>query len=424
MSDVIARGSWYASVVIAALAAGNLAVGDRGLQAPAYAQEARRVESPAGLLANTCGVPEQPPAQPEGGRGTAPSLPVFPAGRYPVQLPAMSLLGAPNQGPNPYSTGVDWGELPAGRKWGSTASINTAPDGTLWVADRCGMFGAGGSTCGGANASINPIFQFDASGKLLKTFGAGLFMVPHKMTVDSEGFLWMADNGAHVVMKLDQTGKVLMTLGRKGEPGPGLDQFDAPTEVAVAPNGDIFVSDGHSGGGMATGNARIMRFDRSGKFIKTWGRKGVGPGEFDVIHSLAFDSRGRLFVADRQNNRIQIFDQDGRFIAQWFQFGRPSGIYIDRRSDTIYVADSESRDARSNLGYLTLPQTAYTYNLGAKRGIRIGSARDGKVTAFIPDPCPYPYPGPSSIAEGVTADQQGNVYGADYLMTVRKFVKK
>jgi DNA-binding beta-propeller fold protein YncE len=130
-----------------------------------------------------------------------------------------------------------------------------------------------------------------------------------------------------------------------------------------------------------------------------------------------------LFVADRQNNRIQIFDQEGKFIAQWFQFGRPSGIYIDRRTDTIYVADSESRDARTNIGFVTMEPTAYSYNLGARRGIRIGSAKDGKVTALIPDPCPYPYPSTSSLAEGVTADLDGNVYGADFLMDVRKFIR-
>ena len=149
----------------------------------------------------------------------------------------------------------------------------------------------------------------------------------------------------------------------------------------------------------------------------------MGAGEFDVPHALAFDSRGRLFVGDRQNNRIQIFDQEGRFIAQWFQFGRPSGITIDR-NDVLYVADSESRDGRASIGQPSLPPTGYGFNQGAQRGIRIGSARDGVVRYFIPDPCPYPYTTTSSLAEGIAVDRQGNVYGADFLGTVRKFVKR
>jgi sugar lactone lactonase YvrE len=301
--------------------------------------------------------------------------------------------------------------------------VATAPDGTIWVTDRCGISGAGGTTCAGDNAKVNPIFQFDTSGKLLKTFGAGMFVSPHKLAVDRDGFLWLADNGGHQVFKVSQDGKVLLTLGKKGIAGAGLDEFDAPTDVAIAPNGDIFVGDGHSGGGTATGNARIMKFDKDGKFLKTWGRKGMGPGEFDVIHTLAFDSRGRLFVGDRQNNRIQIFDQNGAFIAQWFQFGRPSGMYIDK-DDMMYVADSESRDGRTNTGQPGLPQTGYGFNQGAQRGIRIGSAKDGSVKYFIPDSCTYPYAAGSSLAEGVTADSEGNVYGADFLGDVRKFVKK
>jgi sugar lactone lactonase YvrE len=258
---------------------------------------------------------------------------------------------------------------------------------------------------------------------MLKTFGAGMFVSPHKLSVDKDGNVWLADNGGNQVFKLNQDGKVLLTLGKKGVAGTGMDEFDAPTDIAIAANGDIFVGDGHSGGGTATGNARIMKFDKNGKFITTWGKKGMGPGEFDVIHTLAFDSRGRLFVGDRQNNRIQIFDQNGKFVAQWFQFGRPSGIYIDR-NDVIYVADSESRDGRTNTGQFALPQTGYAYNLAAERGIRIGSARDGSVKYFIPDPCPYPYAAGSSMAEGVTADSEGSVYGADFLGDVRKYAKK
>jgi DNA-binding beta-propeller fold protein YncE len=384
-------------------------------QAPSTAP----ADSPAGPAAYTCGNPTNPPQT--SGRGAQPT---FPPGQFPVSLPPISLLGARNDLPNPYEAGVDWGQLPAGRKWGSTASVTTAPDGTIWVTDRCGNSGVGGATCGGASATVNPIFQFQPSGKLVKSFGAGMFVSPHKLTVDDGGNLWMADNGAHQVFKMTQDGRVLLTLGKKGVAGSGSDEFDAPTEVAIAPNGDIFVADGHTGGGTAVGNARIVKFDKTGKFITAWGKKGMGSGEFDVPHTLAFDSRGRLFVGDRQNNRIQIFDQEGKFIAQWFQFGRPSGIYIDRKTDTVYVADSESRDGRTNIGQLTLPQTGYGFNPGARRGIRIGSARDGSIRYLIPDPCPYPYAGVSSLAEGVTVDAGGNVYGADFLNDVRKFALK
>lgn len=374
--------------------------------------------SSAGPLADSCGVPASLPAE------RPATQPIFPAGQYPVKLPAKSLLGAPNDLPNPYQAGVHWGQLPAGRRWGSTASVIAAPDGTIWVTDRCGASGSGGTTCGGSNAQIDPVFQFDSTGRLLKSWGKGMFVSPHKMTIDREGNLWMADNGGHQIFKLTQDGKVLMTLGKKGVAGSGSDEFDAPTEVVVAANGDFFVADGHTGGGTAVGNARIVKFNRDGKFIKTWGRKGMGPSEFDVPHTLALDSRGRIFVGDRQNNRIQIFDQEGKYLEQWFQFGRPSGIYIDPKTDTIYVADSESRDARNNAGLPGLPPTGYSFNPGAQRGIRIGSARDGSVRSFVPEPCPYPYASGSSMAEGVTVDARGDLYGADFLGTVRKYIKR
>jgi len=219
------------------------------------------------------------------------------------------------------------------------------------------------------------------------------------------------DGRGQQVFKFNQDGKLLLTLGKAGVAGPGLDTFDQPTEVAVAPNGDIFVADGH--GRAPNANARIMKFDKNGKFIKTWGKKGTGIGEFDCPHTLAFDSRGRLFVGDRQNNRIQIFDQDGRFIAEWKQFGRPSGIFIDR-NDVLYVADSESRDG----------EEGYGYNPGCRRGIRIGSAKDGSVKYFVPDPAPYPAAADSTSSEGVAADAAGNIYGAEFAMDVKKYVKR
>jgi sugar lactone lactonase YvrE len=185
-----------------------------------------------------------------------------------------------------------------------------------------------------------------------------------------------------------------MTLGVAGG-GRDTAYFWQPNDVLVAPNGDVFVAEGHSSA--ATANARVLKFDRTGKLIKQWGKKGTGPGEFDQPHALAMDSQGRLFVGDRGNNRIQIFDQEGQLLDTWYQFSRPSGIFIDQ-NDVIYVADSES-------GSVSRARTDW------KRGIRIGSAKDGTVTAFIPDPVETP---PStSAAEGVAVDRNGVIYGAE-----------
>jgi NHL repeat len=332
----------------------------------------------------------------------------------PEQAPPVSPLGARNDLPNPYLAGVSWGQLPNGRKWGSTAGVTVGLDSNIWALDRCGSFGSRGTNCVGSQ--LDPILEFEPSGKFLKAFGKGLFVSPHKITVDRDGNLWVADNGlkdgmGQQVLKFDQNGQILLTLGKAGVSGPGLDTFDQPTEVAVAPNGDIFVADGH--GEQPNANARIMKFDSHGKFLKTWGKKGSAIGEFDCPHTLAFDSQGRLFVGDRQNNRVQIFDQDGKFIAEWKQFGRPSGIYIDK-NDVIYVADSESREGKPGYGY----------NPGCRRGIRIGSAKDGSVKYFVPDAAPYPPRGDSTGPEGITADTAGNMYGAEYTMDVKKYVRK
>ena len=306
--------------------------------------------------------------------------------------------------PNPYGAIESWGQLPAGRAWGSTSAVAIDPDGTsVWVSERCGEARppsqiTPGSPFACAESTLDPILKFDTSGKLLKSFGAGLILFPHGLYVDRDGNVWVTDglgrNGkGHQVFKFSPDGKLLMTLGKAGQPGDGPDQFNAPSAVVTAPNGDIFVADGHGG----NTNARIVKFDKNGKFIKTWGKKGSGPGELDIPHAIAMDSQGRLFVGDRQNNRIQIFDQDGNVIAQWPQFSRPSGIYIDAK-DNIYVADSESESVSKN-------------HDGWKRGIRIGSAKDGSVTAFIPDPVEKS--NTTSAAEGVAADAAGNIYGAE-----------
>jgi hypothetical protein len=310
-----------------------------------------------------------------------------------VASPAWAQSSAPrNDLPQPYATTRDWGELPAGVKWAAVTAVEPGPGGVIYVIHRC----FANSCAGRAEA---PILKYDFQGKLVKAWGSGMFVFPHGATVDREGNLWVTDargdaGKGHQVFKFDPEGKVLMTLGKAGVSGSGPDLLDQPTDVVVAPSGDIFVTDSHRNGK----NNRVVRFTRDGRFLKEWGKKGSGRGEISEPHTVALDSQGRVFVGDRENNRIQIFDQDGMFIDEWRQFGRPSGITITS-DDRIYVTDSESG-----------PDTGAKELPGIKKGIRIGSARDGRVTAFIEDS--ESTVADHSGAEGLGVDAQGNVYGA------------
>ena len=301
---------------------------------------------------------------------------------------------APYAQDNPYRVAEGWPQLPAGLKFGGVISIDPDARGNIWVFHR----------------NQPTILSFDASGKLAKSFGADMFVQPHGMTIDREGNLWVTDaqgkdGKGHQVFKLSPDGKVLMTLGKAGIAAEGPDTFSGPSDVVVGANGEIFVTDGH----VANSNGRVVKFSKDGKFIKTWGKKGAGPGDLDQPHSIAMDSTGRLFVADRSNSRIQIFDQEGRFLDQWKQFGRPSGVFIDKK-DTMYVVDSLSNA---------------TQNPGFTRGIRIGSVKDGKVVAFIPDNQPDADKNNNAGAEGIAADAQGNVYAGEVsTQNLKKYVKK
>lgn len=377
-----------------------------------------------------------------------------------AQAPTGAWVSAPvvNDLPNPYDTIEGWAKLPEGRTWGATSAVEIDRDGrSVWVAERCAV-----NSCfdikTNAISPLNTVFKFDPNGKMVTSFGQGMFVFPHGIHVDRDGNIWVTDGQdnlprrrpgmkpdaplppmpatvvGHQVVKFSPQGTVLLTLGKPGGNAPGQPQdpasFYQPNDVITYPNGDILVAEGH--GNAAPSTARLIRFDRTGKFLREYGKMGSAlEGEFMQPHGLAFDSKGRLFVADRSNNRIQILDAETfKTLETWYQFSRLSGIYIDR-NDVLYGADSES-------GSVSPPHYQW------QRGIRIGSARDGKVTAFIPDPSHQGLtyemvdgrvvpkmadggkpPGGTLAAEGVVVDRDGVIYGAEVgPRKLQRYVKK
>ena len=290
-------------------------------------------------------------------------------------------------------------KMQSGRPIGSTAGISISPDGkSIWVFDRCGA-----NDCVGSD--LDPIMQFDLDGNQLASFGSQMFVRPHGLHIDFEGNVWVTDGEGpdgedprrdgkgHQVFKFSPEGNVLMTLGKPGVTGDGHYEFNQPSSVLVAPNGNIFVGDGHGG----ASNSRIMKYSASGEFLTSWGSQGSRPGQFAVPHDLAMDSAGRIFVGDRGNNRVQIFDQDGNFIKEWPQFGRPSGLFIDD-NDMLYVTDSSSE----NRGPTGSPNNSSPY----AEGIRVASVKDGSVTIFLDDPHE------NGSQEGIVVDKAGTIYGS------------
>jgi sugar lactone lactonase YvrE len=358
------------------------------------------------------------------------------------------------------------------------------------VAERCGANTCVADPATGKMSTLNPVLLFDEKGNLVRSFGAGMMAFPHGIHVDRDGNVWVTDgNGnapqagrggagrgagatagggaaagggapagggargaaaggaqrggggrgpaptappagatvGHQVFKFSPEGKLLLAIGKPGG-ATGPDQCCwQPNDVITNDKGEIFISEGHG----ANPNDRVVVFSPDGKkIVRQFGKRGAGPGEFNQPHALAFDAQGRLFVGDRGNNRVQIFDQSGKLIADWPQFSRPSGLFIDRNG-MLYSADSES-------GSVNRPHGAW------KRGIRIGSVKDGKVTAFIPDPSGEgvtfamtdgkpvltradgkPGPGGTLAAEGVAVDAAGNIYGAEVgPRKLQKYVRK
>ncbi len=267
-----------------------------------------------------------------------------------------------------------WGELPEGMEWGMVSAVDVDGNGLVYVLRR----------------REPPVIILDENGKFLKSWGAGLFTQAHGLRVDSKGFIWATSvsesfrgGKGHQVFKFSPEGQLLLTLGSPDVAGDGANTFNGPSDVAVAPNGDFYVSDGY-------GNSRVVKFSETGQFLKAWGRKGTAAGQFNLPHSIVMDSRGRILVGDRENERVQVFDAEGNFIDQWTGLGFPYGLYITE--DNLLIVDAPSRGNK----------------------ITIASARDGEVIGTVE----------GMGAHWIAADRAGNLYLATGDDGIKKLVKK
>jgi sugar lactone lactonase YvrE len=234
-----------------------------------------------------------------------------------AQRPSDPKLMEPQKAPEmDYVAVADPLSVPADLKMGAAADVAFDKNGHLWVLTR------------GAQA----LFEFDGDGKYLRNVGSG-FRRTHGLRFDKDGNIWVTDVGSHIAVKMNTQGEVLLTIGTKGEAGEWDEaaqshKLNEPNDVAIGRNGDIFIAQGHTPG---KGDPRVLKFDRMGKFIKSWGGAGTEPGKFNVAHGLAFDAKGLLWVADRENERIQVFDEDGKYIREMKYAGLPCGMDIGKQ---------------------------------------------------------------------------------------------
>jgi DNA-binding beta-propeller fold protein YncE len=272
----------------------------------------------------------------------------------------------------PYAVDPEWPRLPAGWTFEETPGVAVDSREHAFVFHR----------------GPHSIMEFDKAGNLVRTWGDGVFVRPHGLRFDPEGNLWAADDQGHIVVKMDALGRVRMVMGRKNTKGETKDTFNRPTDIAFAANGDFYVSDGY-------GNSRVVKFNKDGKFLTAWGKKGAGEGEFNLPHSVAVDKQGRVYVGDRENYRMQVFDADGKFIAQWKHVGSPWGIVI--RDEEIFMCDGHNnRILKLNLkgeilGVLAGPgkhpgQLDYVHHMavGPSRSIYVAEIKNWRVQKFQP----------------------------------------
>ena len=273
-----------------------------------------------------------------------------------------------------YKPVPDFFKLPPGLNFGEVPAVALDSEGHIFVFTR----------------GHQPLMEFDSSGKFIRSIGDGLFTRPHGLRIDANGNIWTVDVASHLVLKLNREGRVLLVLGRKDYAGEEDWAFNRPTDVAVGPSGDVFVTDGY-------GNSRVVKFDKNGRFIKTWGKKGSGPGEFNLPHAIVIDSKGLVYVADRENKRIQVFNANGEFIKEWTNVGSPWGLYITP-DPAIYIADGDNN-----------------------RVLKLDL--NGNILDILGEPGKAP--GEFAWAHGIAVGPNGEIYVSEILSwRVQKFVKK
>ncbi len=300
-----------------------------------------------------------------------------------------------------YRVDPTWPKRPAGVEWGQTPGVAVDAKDQVWVFTRADP----------------PVQVYDTRGNYLRGWGTDIVahtekgITSHHIKIDPQGMVWLADTGQHVVMQLTPDGKLLKTLGTPYQPGCDESHFNKPTDMAITPAGDVYVSDGYV-------NSRVVHFDAEGKFVKAWGRRGTGPGEFNLVHAIAVDSHGRLFVADRNNARVQVFDAQGKFLDQWIDLLVPWGFCMTA-DDQLWVCGCSPMPWYKNLPNLSCPPKDQLFmrfdTSGRLRQLwTVPKGKDGQER-----------PGELNWVHGIAVDSRGNIYATDIMgQRAQKFVRQ